>query len=478
MTNKRGYPENNMSDSLKQTPNQEAENEYQTMTRTPVERLIIRLAIPTIISMLVTSIYNTADTYFVSRIGTSASGAVGIVFSLMALYQAIGYMCGHGSGSYISRFLGAREEDNAKTYGATAFWMSFSLGALVSIVCLVFMNPILYLLGSTDTILPYARQYAFWIYLSGPFLTASCTMNNHLRYEGKSFYAMIGLTAGGILNIIGDPILMFGLHLGVTGAGLSTCLSQIVSFLILLYMMHSGRTVVRYNPSLIAGKGTRITVMANIAATGSASFARQILSALSTVFLNQQAKIYDDAAIAAMSIVGRVTVLISAIAIGIGQGMQPVASFNYGAGFYSRVKKSWRFVEIAGTIFLCIMGGLSFIFAGPIIRWFRNDPDVIRVGTTALRWAAVSAILQATSVSSNMLLQSIGRARSALVLASLRSGIFFIPLILILPAFFGITGIEIAQPLADIFSAIVSLPIVLHAIKGFGPDKVKNKATD
>lgn len=457
---------------------QEAKNEYQAMTRTPVEKLIIRLAIPTIISMLVTSIYNTADTYFVSRIGTSASGAVGIVFSLMALYQAIGYMCGHGSGSYISRFLGAKEEENAKTYGATAFWMSFSLGALVSVICLVFMNPVLRLLGSTDTILPYARQYAFWIYLSGPFLTASCTMNNHLRYEGKSFYAMIGLTAGGILNIIGDPVLMFGFHLGVAGAGLSTCLSQIVSFLILLYMMHSGKTVVRYYPSLIAAKGTRKTVMTNIAVTGSASFARQILSALSTVFLNQQAKVYGDAAIAAMSIVGRVSFLISAIAIGIGQGMQPVASFNYGAGLYSRVKKSWRFVEIAGTVFLCIMGSLSFVFAKPIIRWFRNDPEVIRIGAAALRWASVSAILQATSVSSNMLLQSIGQARSALLLASLRSGIFFIPLILILPAIFGITGIETAQPLADILSAVVSLPVVLHSIREFGPDRVQNETAE
>lgn len=454
--------------------NQEAKNEFQAMTRTPVEKLIIRLAIPTIISMLVTGIYNTADTYFVSSLGTSASGAVGIVFSLMALYQAIGYMCGHGSGSYISRFLGAKDEESAKTYGATAFWMSFGLGALVSLVCLVFMNPILYLLGSTNTILPYARQYAFWIYLSGPFLTASCTMNNHLRYEGKSFYAMIGLTAGGILNIIGDPALMFGLHLGTSGAGLSTCLSQIVSFLILLYMMHSGRTVVRYSPSLTAGKGKRLTVITNIAVTGSASFARQILSALSTVFLNQQAKVYGDAAIAAMSIVGRVSVLISAIAIGIGQGMQPVASFNYGAGLYSRVKKSWRFVETAGTLFLCIMGGLSFVFAAQIIRWFRDDPKVIQIGVTALRWASVSAILQATTVSSNMLLQSIGKARSALLLASLRSGIFFIPLILILPACLGLTGIEIAQPLADILSAVVSLPVVLHAMKGFGPDQVPN----
>ncbi len=452
---------------------EEVQSEYAAMTQSPVDKLIIRLAIPTIISMLVTSIYNTADTYFVSRLGTSASGAVGIVFALMALYQAVGYMCGHGSGSYISRFLGARKESQAKSYGAEAFWMSFGIGAVVSILCLVFMNPVLYILGSTATILPYARQYAFWIFLSGPFLTASCTMNNHLRYEGKSFYAMIGLTAGGILNIIGDPILMFGCGLGVSGAGLSTCLSQIISFLILLYMMHSGKTVVHYSPSLINREEFKTTAL-NIIVTGSASFSRQILSALSTVLLNQQAKAYGDAAIAAMSIVGRVSFLVGAVAIGIGQGMQPVASFNYGAGLYSRVKKSWRFCEAAGTIILCIMGGLTFIFATPIIRWFRNDPEVVSIGAAALRWVGASSILQATSVSSNMLLQSIGKARSALILASLRSGIFFIPLIMILPSFLGITGIEIAQPLADIFSAVVSLPVVLHYIKDFGPDQISD----
>lgn len=457
---------------MNNTSTEEAQREYREMTVTPVPRLIIRLAIPTIISMLVTNIYNTADTYFVSRLGTSASAAVGIVFSLMALYQAVGFMCGHGSGSYISRFLGAQDEKNAKSYGASAFWMSFVLGTIISVLCLIFMNPLLYLLGSTDTILPYARQYAFWIFISGPFLTTSCTMNNHLRYEGKAFYAMIGLTTGGILNIIGDPILMFVCRLGVSGAGLSTCLSQIVSFLILLYMMHSGKTVVRYSPSLLSKNASVFrTVLLNIFVTGSPSLARQLLSALSTVFLNRQANVYGDAAIAAMSIVGRVSFLIGAVAIGIGQGMQPVASFNYGAGLFSRVKKSWRFVEIAGTIILCLIGGLAFIFAEPVIRWFRNDPEVIAIGSVALRWVAAASLMQATSVSSNMLLQSIGKARDALILASLRSGIVFIPLILILPAFLGITGIEIAQPVADIISAIISLPVVLHHLHEFGPDK-------
>lgn len=440
-----------------------ADQEYQVMTTTPVHRLIMRLAVPTIISMLVTNIYNTADTYFVSRIGTSASGAVGIVFSLMALYQAIGFMCGHGSGSFISRFLGAKNEKDAKTYGASAFWMSFVIGVIISAVCFIFMEPLLLTLGSTDTILPYAKQYAFWIFLSGPFLTTSCTMNNHLRYEGKAFYAMIGLTAGGILNIIGDPILMFGCGLGVSGAGLSTCLSQIVSFLILLYMIRSGKTVVRYTPSLIAKSWH---VFADIARVGSPSLARQLLNALATVFLNRMAKPYGDPAIAAMSIVGRVTFLVGAVAIGIGQGLQPVSSFNYGAKKYKRVISAWQFTETAGTICLAVISIFTFLFATPIIAWFRDDPEVIAIGAVALRWSSVSSIFQPTSVSANMLLQSTGQSRPALFLSTLRSGLFFIPLVLILPHSLGITGIEIAQPVADVAAAAVSLPVVLKFLHG------------
>ena len=412
-----------------------AAEEYRRMTETPVPKLITTLALPTIVSMLVTNIYNTADTYFVSRIGTSASGAVGIVFALMALYQAVGFMCGHGSGSFISRLLGMKEDDRAVTYGATAFWMSFLIGVAISAVCFLLTNPLLRMLGSTDTILPYARQYAYWIFLSGPFLTTSCTINNHLRYEGKAFYAMIGLTAGGILNMVGDPILMFGLGLGVSGAGLSTCISQVVSFLILLHMVTSGKTVVRYRPSLAA---RTFQVYWNIVRVGSPSLARQLLGALSTVFLNRQAKVYG------------------------------VASFNYGARKYQRVRNSWLFTEVVGTVLLTVLGIITFLFAEPIVAWFRNDPEVVAIGAAALRWASVSCILQQTSVSSNMLLQSTGQSRPALILASLRSGIFFIPLVMILPIFFGVRGIETAQPVADICSAFVSLPVALAFLHSMG----------
>lgn len=442
--------------------------QYKKMAETPVPRLIITLAIPTIISMLVTNIYNTADTYFVSQLGTSASGAVGIVFALMAFYQAVGFMCGHGAGSFVSRLFGEKNPENAKVYGTTAFLMSLLFGALISCVSFIFMTPLLIFLGSTKTILPYARQYAFWILLAGPLLSSSCTLNNLLRYEGRALYTMIGLTVGGLLNIAGDPFFMFVLGMGVSGAGLSTALSQLVSFLILLSMFYTDKTVMKFKSSYIARKSEIYT---DIIRVGSPSLLRQGLNALSTILLNRAAKPYGDPAIAAMSIVGRLAFFIGAVGIGMGQGMQPVSSFNYGAGKYSRVKKAAYFTTFSGTLALSVFATCVLIFAAPIITWFRDDPEVIAIGTVALRWQCLSSYFMAASFSSNMLFQSIGKAKQALFLASLRTGIFYIPLIIILPQVIGLSGIEVAQPLADLLSAAVSVIMAIRFMKTLPPDK-------
>lgn len=434
--------------------------QYRKMTATPVARLIGMLAVPTMISMLVTNIYNTGDTYFVSKLGTSASGAVGIVFSLMALYQAVGFMCGQGSGSFVSRKLGAQETDEARRYASTGFVTALVLGTLISLVCLIFMNPLLRILGSTETILPYARQYAFWIFIAGPFLSASCVLNNILRYEGKAFYAMIGLTAGGLLNLAGDPVLMFGLDLGVTGAGISTAVSQIISFGILLYMENSTRTT-----SSVHFRHVHLYLLPGILTVGFPSLIRNGLNVVTTILLNQQAKPYGDAAIAAMSIVGRIVFLIAAIAIGMGQGLQPVAAFNYGAKKYGRVRDGWKFTVLAGTCILGIFAVLCMIFSEPIITWFRDDPKVIEIGEVALRWQAVSCLASPFAVSSNMLFQSTGKSKEAGFLALLKSGITFIPLILVLPYFLGIFGVEIAQPIADILTSIITIPVIAAYLK-------------
>lgn len=436
--------------------------QYIRMTQTPIGKLIGTLAIPTIISMLVTNIYNTADTYFVSRLGTSASGAVGIVFAFMTFYQAIGFMCGHGAGSFVARFLGAKSPDKAKMFAASTFFLSSLLGTLLSLAFYLNLNRVLYFLGSTETILPYARQYAVWILIAGPFLSASCTLNNLLRYEGRAMYAMIGLTTGGILNMIGDPILMFGFGMGVSGAGLSTCLSQIISFLILLSMFCIHITVTDVSPRRIS---TELSTYWEIMKVGSPSLLRQGLNAASTILLNQQAKVYGDPAIAAMSIVGRMSFFIGACAIGTGQGMQPVISFNYGARKYKRVRESFHFTVKMAAALLSVFAVVCMIFARPIITWFRDDPEVIEIGTVALRWACVSALFQPLSVPINMMFQSIGKSGRALFLSALRTGLCFIPLIEILPLYLGLTGIEIAQPVSDITAAMISVPFAVSFLR-------------
>lgn len=436
--------------------------QYIRMTQTPIGKLIGTLAIPTIISMLVTNIYNTADTYFVSRLGTSASGAVGIVFAFMTFYQAIGFMCGHGAGSFVARFLGAKSPDKAKMFAASTFFLSSLLGTLLSLAFYLNLNRVLYFLGSTKTILPYARQYAVWILIAGPFLSASCTLNNLLRYEGRAMYAMIGLTTGGILNMIGDPILMFGFGMGVSGAGLSTCLSQIISFLILLSMFCIHITVTDVSPRRIS---TELSTYWEIMKVGSPSLLRQGLNAASTILLNQQAKVYGDPAIAAMSIVGRMSFFIGACAIGTGQGMQPVISFNYGARKYKRVRESFHFTVKMAAALLSVFAFVCMIFARPIITWFRDDPEVIEIGTVALRWACVSALFQPLSVPINMMFQSIGKSGRALFLSALRTGLCFIPLIEVLPLYLGLTGIEIAQPISDITAAMISVPFAVSFLR-------------
>ena len=432
------------------------------MTQTPIGKLIGTLAIPTIISMLVTNIYNTADTYFVSRLGTSASGAVGIVFAFMTFYQAIGFMCGHGAGSFVARFLGAKSPDKAKMFAASTFFLSSLLGTLLSLAFYLNLSRVLYFLGSTKTILPYARQYAVWILIAGPFLSASCTLNNLLRYEGRAMYAMIGLTTGGILNMIGDPILMFGFGMGVSGAGLSTCLSQIISFLILLSMFCIHITVTDVSPRRIS---TELSTYWEIMKVGSPSLLRQGLNAASTILLNQQAKVYGDPAIAAMSIVGRMSFFIGACAIGTGQGMQPVISFNYGARKYKRVRESFHFTVKMAAALLSVFAIVCMIFARPIITWFRDDPEVIEIGTVALRWACVSALFQPLSVPINMMFQSIGKSGRALFLSALRTGLCFVPLIEVLPLYLGLTGIEIAQPISDITAAMISVPFAVSFLR-------------
>ena len=438
------------------------DRQYKEMTETSVEKLILRLSVPTIISMLVTNIYNMADTFFVGKLGTSASAAIGIVFSLMTINQALGFMCGHGCGSNISRKLGNKQGDEAIKFASTGFFMSLFLGVLIMIIGIIFMEPLLRIMGSTDTIMPYAKSYGICILLSAPFMTGSCVLNNVLRYEGKAALAMVGLTLGGVLNIIGDPIFIFVLNMGTLGAGISTAVSQVISFFVLLAMFGGDRTVSRLRFSAISWD---IKDILNILYTGLPSLIRQGMMSVSTMVLNYMSMPYGDAAIAAMSIVSRVCNFIFAIALGISQGFQPVSAFNFGAKKFKRVKRAFIFCCGLSMIILGILSVLSLIFSGHIIGLFRDDADVIGVGTFALRAQCIVLFVSPITLAASMMFQGAGENLASSIASFLRSGITFIPMVAILPRFFGIYGIQLAQPLADVISFVVVMPLIVRFFK-------------
>lgn len=430
------------------------------MTETPVGKLITSLAVPTIISMLVTSIYNMADTYFVSKLGESASGAVGIVFSLMAIIQAVGFTLGMGSGSWISRLLGEHKDGLARTVAASGFYAALLSGIIISALGFIFTDPLMNLLGATDTILPFARGYAQYILIAAPIMASSFVMNNILRAEGKARFAMIGLTTGGILNMFLDPLFIFVFDMGIKGAAAATAISQAVSFTILLTVFLRKKTIVNLSPKNIS-KG--ITIYLQIIKNGLPSFSRQGLASIATVALNKSASVYGDPAIAAMSIVGKIAMFIFSVSIGIGQGYQPVVGYNYGAEKYDRVKKAFFFTFKVGFTLMTAVALAGFFFAGDIMRSFIGEnAAVVAIGTVALRAQCAAMPLTMLSVMSNMTFQSIGKSWTATFLSCLRQGIYFLPLIIILPKFLGITGVQITQPISDVCSFLTCIPFLIR----------------
>lgn len=441
---------------------EQEDSQYRKMTETPVSRLIILLGIPTTISMLVTNIYNMADTYFVSKIGTSASGAVGVVFGLMAIIQAFGFMFGHGAGSIISRRLGAKDIRSASRFASTSFVCALLAGGGITLLGFLFLEPLVRLLGSTDTILPYAKTYAGFILLAAPFMASSCVLNNILRYEGRAAFAMVGLTTGSVLNIFGDWLLMERLGCGVEGAGIATAVSQIISFFILLFMFLRGKTQSRLSLKWVTRDVSDVLL---ICKTGLPSMMRQGLSSVSTMLLNGQAGAYGDAAVAAMSIVNRICFFVFSVGLGIGQGFQPVAAFNYGAKKYGRVRKGFFFTWGAGEVLLGIIAVIGMFFPAQLVGFFREDPEVIAIGSTALTAQLIALFFQPLSVSANMMFQSVGKNKIATFLSMLRSGICFIPVLLLFSKTLGLFGIEIAQTAADIFAFFIALPFTVHFLK-------------
>ena len=446
---------------------------YTYLTQAPVHRVIITMAIPTIISMLVTGLYNIADTFFVGKIDTQATAAVGVVFSLMFFVQAMGFFFGHGSGNYISRELGARRHENAVKMASTGFFSSFFFGLVILVLGEIFLTPLSLMLGSTATILPYTEDYMQVILLGAPFLTSSLTLNNQMRLQGNAKFAMFGIVTGAILNVILDPILIFTCGMGVSGAAWATVIGQAVSFVILFLMTRRGENIAikfrNFSPS--------IQMYKEIFYGGSPSFMRQGLACIATMSLNLAAGVYGDSAIAAMSIVGRIAMLSFAVVIGLGQGFQPVCGFCYGAGLYERLKEAYKFTVTIGTIFLIVLAIIGWMISGTLIGVFRDDPEVIAIGVVALRWQLCVFPVNALILASNMLAQTCRKPWRANILAAARQGLFFIPLIFILPSYFGLLGVEMCQAVSDVLSFMLTVPIVIYTFREFTREAAARKAT-
>ena len=438
------------------------ELKFKQMTEPPVEKLICKLAVPCIISMLVTSFYNMADTFFVGQLkDNAATGAVGVVFSMMAIIQAVGFFFGQGSGTFISRALGEKNQKEAEEMAATGFYSSLAIGAVICILGQIFLEPLSYLLGSTDTILPHTKAYLQVILLGAPWITASFVLNNQLRFQGGAMYAMVGITTGAVLNIILDPILIFNAGLGVAGAGWATIISQFISFCLLYLGCCKGSNI------RIRLKNIRIRLyyFHMILRGGLPSLARQCLASLATICLNHAARPHGDAIIAAMGVVQRISMFGASTMLGFGQGFQPVCGFNYGAKLYDRVKKGFWFSVKVSTVVLVAISVAGFIFAPDLIRLFRDDPDVIACGTMALRFQCISFATHGWIVMSNMMEQSMGRTLPATFLSVARQGLFFIPLVLALSATLGVLGIQMTQMAADILTFLFAIPIHVHVLR-------------
>ena len=434
--------------------------QYEKMTRTSIPKLIALLSVPTILSMLVTNIYNLVDTAFVGRLGTSQSGAVGVIFGFMSIIQAVGFMFGQGAGSIMARRLGAQDEETASRTASTGVFFSFALGLAISLITLPLRDQIVRLLGSTETIAPHARAYLDWILIAAPFMTGGYTLNNLLRYEGKASLGMVGLMVGAVLNTALDPLLMFTFGLGLAGAAIATAASQIISFFILLSMFLRGKTSVRLSlrkiqPSSVCG----------IMTTGLPSMLRQALNSVATILLNSSAAPFGDEAVAAMSIVSRISFFVFALALGSGQGFQPVSAFNFGARKYARLRKAFRVTVMMSESVIVAAAAVCFLLSGQLIGVFRNDPRVIEIGIRALRLQMATVIFLPFTMCAEMLYQSTGHRLGASFMSSARSGLFFIPTLLILSRLRGLNGIQEAQPAAYLLAIPMAAAFILHFMR-------------
>lgn len=446
-----------------------AAQKHAMMTETPIPRLILRMAVPSVISMLVTSLYNMADTFFIGRLNnTSATGAISVVYPLMAIIQAVGFLLGQGSGNTISRTLGRQDLEDAGRTAATGFFGAWIIGFAFTALGLSFTTPLMRALGATETILPYAVEYGRYIMIGAPWMMASIVLNVQMRFQGNAFFSMIGIATGAIINIALDPLFIYALGMGVSGAALATICSQAISFTLLFSGTFRGGNI-RIKFRSFTPDWSHIKP---ILLGGLPSLCRQSLGSVAGILMNVAARTYGgvtpeaiDAAVAAMGIVNRMMQFCASAIIGLGQGFQPVCGFNYGAKKYQRVRQGYFFTfkVMLGTMLLISAIGLT---VSPfVIRLFSQDQAVVDFGSLALRLQCAVFPLQAVVFVTNMTLQTISMAVPASILAMARNGICFIPAILILPPLLGALGVQSAQATADVMAFVIAVPMAVHLLR-------------
>ena len=457
------------------------QEKYVKMTTAPVERLILKLSVPTIASLLVTAAYNLADTYFVSTIGgaegTVAIAAVSAALAVMTLLQALGFFIGQGSANFISRALGRKDVEKASEMAATGVLCILIVGVTVGALGLIFVRQIAGLLTNVEAVVPVLAQYLRWIFLAAPLMTCSFCLNNQLRFQGNAVYAMIGVVCGAVLNVGLDPLFIHGFGMGAEGAALATAISQSVSFLVLL------RGTFRGDNLRIHLRRARLSAenLAWIVKGGLPSLMRQGCASISVLALNRVAGELGDSLpavggavlMAAFGLVSKVVLMANYVVIGFGQGYQPVCGFNYGAGKYARVRQAFRFLVLITAGWCLLFTAAGELLAPHIVNLFPDaEPAVRALAQTILRFQCVTFLVNCWVVPSNMTQQTMGKTVSASVLAMARQGMFLVPLVLVLPRLFGLLGLELCQPISDVLALCLALPLQLRVLRQLrAPDR-------
>lgn len=412
-----------------------------------VPRLILQLSLPAILGMLVSSLYNLSDTFFAARLGPSQTAAVGIVMPVMTLIQAVGMTFGMGAGSQISYLLGQGDGQRAERAGALGLVLSLGFGLLLAAVGLCFLTPLLTLLGATDTILPFARQYAWPILIAAPLQTAGFVLNNTLRSEGNAVRAMAGVVLGSLLNVALNPLFMFVFGWGMAGAAAATVCGQTLSCVFLFWQYQRKNSALGFHFRALAWDPALLWQMAKV---GFPTFLRQGSTMLATILLNRACMPFGDGVIAVVSIVSRILWFLVSVLIGFGQGLQPAAGYSFGAGDIKRTLKAYRWALGYALGFSLVAAALCFFFAPQLLQWFFSPEGPQReMGLLCMRVQLLLLPTQAFVIVSNMLMQSTGRALFASLLAVSRQGLFFVPLIFLLPSLWGLRGILLAPAAAD-----------------------------